>query len=209
MKRFLLLLTPCCLLLATTAHAQLGLRAGANLAGFNTSTNNGYRTSTGSLLGYQAGVFYQLPLSKRLSLVPEVQFSQERMTLTRFQLYVVSASLQGDYRERLSYLNVPVLLRYTIGPVYVEAGAQGGFLLGGRETGNVTFGSSYSVDREVVGRYRRYDVGPSVGVGLKLPAGVGLSVRAYQGLVSLTQDGEANVAHLYRRSVQASLTFQL
>jgi hypothetical protein len=154
-----------------------------------------------------------LPLSKRLSLVPKVQFSKERMTLTRFAPDFVDSGFQADYREQFSYLNVPVLLHYIVGPVYVEAGVQGGFLLGGHETGSVTYagfsGGTYSVNCEVVGRYRRFDMGPSVGMGLKLPAGVGLNVRAYQSLASLTHDVEANVAHLYRQSVQAALTFQL
>jgi hypothetical protein len=39
--------------------------------------------------------------------------------------------------------------------------------------------------------------------------GLGLSVRAYQGVVSLTQDGEAIDGRYYRQNVQASLTYQL
>ena len=212
MQRFLFILGSG-LLVASTAHAQVGLRAGASLAGYRANTNNYFQNTTTSHLGYQIGVFYQVPLGKRLSLVPEVQYSDERLTLTR-----TNDSWEGGYysslRTRLAYLNVPVLLRATFGPVYVEAGAQASALLGGRETGTfqtggIVFTPPISVDREVASRYRRWDVGPSVGVGVKLPVGLGLSVRAYQGLASLAHDSEANTGHLYRQTLQASLTYQL
>ncbi|MGI4733718.1 MAG: porin family protein [Janthinobacterium lividum] len=187
-----------------------GLTRGGNLAGYRANTNNYFRNTTSSLLGGQVGVFYQLPLSKHLALVPEIQYSLERFTLTK-----TNDMLDYDayYRTRLSYLNVPVLLRATLGPLYVEAGAQAGVLIGGRETGQSRFGLAASTlpegMREVTGRYQRFDVGPSVGVGAKLPMGLGLNVRAYQGVVSLTQNSEATSGRLYRQNVQASLTYQL
>jgi hypothetical protein len=198
-----------CLLAAGSAHAQAGLRLGANLAGYRANTNNYFRTTTGSALGGQVGVFYQIKLSKHLALVPEVQYSLERFTLTKTNAMM---GYDAYYHTRLSYLNVPVMLRATFGPLYVEAGAQASRLVGGRETGQAVFASSTTspeYTREVIGRYQRFDVGPSVGLGAKLPMGLGLSVRAYQGVVSLTQDGEAIDGRYYRQNVQASLTYQL
>jgi len=198
-----------CLLVAGSAHAQAGLRIGANLAGYRANTNNYFRNTTSSALGGQVGLFYQVPLSKHLSLVPEVQYGLERFTLTRTNDIM---GYDAYYHTRLSYLNVPVLLRATFGLFYVEAGAQASRLLGGRETGQTNFGGATTLPeytREVVGRYQRFDVGPSVGIGANLPVGLGLSVRAYQGVISLTQDGEATSGRLYRQNVQASLTYQL
>jgi hypothetical protein len=207
MKNSVLLLGS--LLLASAAHAQVGLRAGGNVAGYRTNTNNYFRNTTSSALGGQVGVFYQLSLSKHLSLVPEVQYSVERFTLTRANDMM---GYNAYYHTRLNYLNVPVLLRATFGPFYAEAGAQAGVLLGGRETGQSNLVGATTLPegtRTVVNRYQRFDVGPSVGVGAKLPLGLGLSVRAYQGIISLTQDGEATSGRLYRQSLQASLTYQL
>lgn len=199
------------LLLPVGAYAQLGVRAGGNLAGFTTSTNNGVRTSTGSRPGYQVALFYQQPLSQRLSLVPEVQYSDERLTMNRSSSY--DATYHATYRARYKYLSVPVLLRATWGRVYAEVGPQIGVMVGGREVGEVSSGqTSYQVDRATTDPnqdYRRLDAGPCLGVGVQLLAGLGLNVRAYQGLASLTHDGGANIAHLYRQSLQASLTYQL
>lgn len=198
-----------CLLMAGTAQAQIGLRVGGNLAGYRANTNNYFRNTTSSDLGGQVGVFYQLSLSKHVALVPEVQYSLERFTRTTANELM---AYDAYYHTRLSYLNVPVLLRATFGPLYVEAGAQAGFLVGGRETGQSRFGGAATFPegtREVVNHYQRFDVGPSVGVGARLPRGLGLNVRAYQGVISLTQDSEASSGHFYRQHVQASLTYQL
>jgi hypothetical protein len=54
-------------------------------------------------------------------------------------------------------------------------------------TGTIT---STTLDGPVTDRFRRFDVGPCVGLGVNLPAGVGVSLRAYQGVVSLTQGSE-------------------
>lgn len=73
-----------------------------------------------------------MPLSKRLSLVPEVQFSRERVRLTTRDNNFTIPEYFGrtDSRLSMSYLVVPVLLRASFGPVYVEAGPQAYVLLG-------------------------------------------------------------------------------
>lgn len=210
MNRFFLLLGGS-LLLTSPARAQAGVQVGGNLGSFRAPTAIDVQTSARALPGYHLGVFYHLALSPRLALVPQVQYSRERLDLTQVSPGLVDGGYQATYRERFSYLNVPVLLRLSCGAFYVEAGPQAGYLLGGRETGRVEYTgftrtAPYEVDRTVVGRYRRVDVGPSVGVGLQLPAGVGLAVRAYHGLVSLAPAGEAP---LYRQSLLAGLTYRL
>lgn len=214
------------LLLAGTAHAQAGLRAGGTLthlrARSEVSAPYYIEGSNSAKLGYQLGVFYQIPLGTRFSLVPEVQFSRERVHVTaRDNNYAVPEYFgYTDTQLSMSYLAVPVLLRASFGPVYVEAGPQASLLLEGREEGTYATRlfdrpmSSTSLDRSLPDDLRRFDVGPCVGVGVKLPAGLGMSVRAYQGLVSLTPGQEQGRPYPYqgslrRQNLQAALTYQL
>jgi hypothetical protein len=214
------------LLLAGTVQAQAGLRAGGTLARLTTQGEVPgiyyLEASNSAKLGYQGGIFYQVPLGKRLSLVPEVQFSRERVQLTaRDNNFVVPEYFGNtDSRLSMSYLVVPVLLRASFGPVYTEAGPQGGLLFGGREVGTYTTTfferplSAAPIDRPLPDDLRRFDVGPCVGVGVKLPAGFGVSVRAYQGLVSLTPGEQPSRAYPYqsslrRQTLQVALTYQL
>jgi hypothetical protein len=211
MKHWLLFLPSICLLLPSAAYAQLGLKVGGNLSGFTTSTSNGYRTSTNDKLSYQVGIFYNQSLTKRLSFIPEAQYSSERMTIRRTFAY--DPSFSAIYASNFSYLSIPFLLRATWSRFYLEAGPQAGILVGGHEIGTINVNqTTLHVDHDATDPYtdyRRFDIGPTLGVGIALPGGVGLSLRAYQGLLSLTHDSKANIAHLYRQSLQASLTYQL
>ena len=215
MKRFLFLLGPL-LTVAGAAHAQFGVRLGGNIANLRTTEGQAVRSSSSAYSGYQVGITYQLPVNSWLSVVPEVQYSMERIRLYQFNLITSNFSFRAETRMRLSYLNVPVLARATFGRLYVEAGPQVGFLLGGRQTGVSTVSdlssptaTQYTIDQGVTENNRRVDVGPCLGVGLKLPAGFGVSVRAYQGLVTLNEERSVFDGEFKRQTFQASLTYQL
>lgn len=225
MKRFLLLVTGG-LLLTGSASAQLGLRAGGNLLSFSKSGQVVGAASVQSHArpGYQVGVYYEAALSKRFSVVPEVQFSREQQRITETSsASLADASYISEYRLNLSYLSVPVLLRAALGSVYLEAGPQLSVLVGGRGTGQTegySWGGGYSsstIDQAATDRYHRLDAGVCLGVGLKLPAGLGLNVRAYQGLKQLntnyTNDSSTPIPYSgnkeYRQTLQVALTYQL
>lgn len=186
-----------CLLLAGPAHAQFGLRAGANFATLATPTsaNESRRASADGRLGYHAGVFYEHAFTRRWSIVPEIHYSHQRQRLEAEDYSIADGGYYGRYRLRLGYLNVPVLGRATFGnrhKVYVEAGPQLGILQGAFEEGTEAIGTivgSYEVEvnRPATDRYRRLDVSLCAGIGLKLPAGLGVGLRASTGLRSLTQ----------------------
>ena len=206
-----LLLLSSSLLLAGPAHAQFGLRAGGNLLRLASDS-----LPTSSRVGYQVGLFYQVPLTERWSLVPEVQFSRERVQATSLEEVP-----RADYHLQFSYLSLPVMARLTLGQVYVEAGPQLSWLVGGRGEGSITARNTFvrQIDQATADRYRRFDAGPCLGVGVQLFAGLGLSVRAYQGLGSiLRQDNVsypdtaipyAGRSSQHRQTLQASLTYQL
>jgi hypothetical protein len=137
MTRFLLLLGSS-LFVVGTAQAQLGLRVGGSLSQLHTTTGTNRYSRSSSQLGYQVGVTYRVPLTAWLAVVPEVQYSNERTTLSEANYTIPDRDFEADSRLRLHYLNVPVLLRASFGPLYVEAGPQVSLLLGGRQTGTVT-----------------------------------------------------------------------
>ncbi len=219
MKRLLLVTSG--LLVAGAAQAQLGVRAGGNL--LHTTTSSSF-VNTRNGVGYQVGVYYQQPLTKRLSLVPEVQFSREQaqVHLDNYTL-IYGQPVSSEYRLHLSYLNVPVLLRVALGPLYLEAGPQISLLMGGYGRGytgilvsGTTTTTTLKADQAATNRFRRFNAGACVGVGLKLPAGLGLTVRAYQGFVPLERDYAyqenglpALGTNQYRQTLQTSLTYQL
>lgn len=219
MQRFLLLLGSG-LLVAGTAHAQFGVRVGGSLSKLRTSPGTNLYSRSSTQLGYQIGVTYQLPLTTWLALVPEVQYSDERTTLSEVNYTIPDLGFGADSRLRMQYLNVPVLVRATLGPVYVEAGPQVSYLLGGRQTGTTVttslggpngqpYTNQQAIDQPITQGNRRFDAGPCVGIGAKLPAGLGISVRAYRGLMTLNDERQFLDGEHQRQTLQASLTYQL
>lgn len=222
MKRLLLVLGSSWLLTGT-AHAQLGVRVGGNLArltytGPQQIDNPAF--STKPRLGYQVGVFYEVPLTARFSVVPEVQFCRQSLDESVQNYGATYESFDGQYRLTRSQLVVPVLAKFKVGLFYVEAGPQLTYLVGGRQTGTEEFYGfgrlSQQVDRPASERFRRFDIGPCVGVGLALPAGIGLSVRGYWGLRHANEEPGTYtpfpityVGPLRQQTLQASLTYQL
>lgn len=214
-------------LLAGPAHPQAGLRVGGSWMTQSTAPGEPLlgagSVETRSQLGCQVGVYYALPLAKRLCLAPEVQFSRERQQVETASGSPGSDTYWSAYHLTLSYLNLPVLARLALGPVYVEAGLQFNLLVGGRGEGAATVntwdGGAYSraIDQTATDRYRRVDAGLCLGVGVKLPAGLGLSLRTYQGLVQFNRAyapyNPLDIPHTanreYRQSLQVALTYQL
>jgi len=147
MKRTLLLLSA--LLLAATAHAQFGVKAGINAAvldGENLgSTSTKYKTY------YHAGLLYEAKVLGPVSIQPELLYSLQGSSIR---------TAIGNYDARLHYLNLPVLAKVTVGPVFVEAGPQLGFLVANEEANQVGGGGGY--------RFRRTDFTLAAGGGLKL-----------------------------------------
>jgi hypothetical protein len=225
MQRFLFILGSG-LLLSPLAHAQFGLRVGGTLTHFTTANPDPAISQTGatadSKLGYQAGVYYQVKLNTRFSVVPEVQFSHEMADLHAFRSGVDDAGYRGDYRLRLDYINLPILARAKFGPAYLEVGPQISLLIGGSERGTDEYrglgGVGYqAIDRNIADHYRRFDVGLCAGVGVDLPAGFGVNVRVFQGLVSSARTPAQDPYVFYynyqgrmlHQTLQASLTYQL
>jgi hypothetical protein len=78
----------------------------------------GPSATTGWRVGYHLGVFYELPLAHRLSLVPELSYSRENLDLNASDYCSLATTYTGSYRLTRTYLN---LLRATVDPCYVEA----------------------------------------------------------------------------------------
>lgn len=82
--------------------------------------------------GYQAGAFAEIDLNKKWGIEPAVLFSQRNMKRADdFSVYYVnSVSASPDVMVKLSYVSVPVLLKYNINDLFsVNLGPQVSFLV--------------------------------------------------------------------------------
>jgi Outer membrane protein beta-barrel domain len=189
MKRILLLLPA--LLLAAAAHAQLGVKAGINAAvldGENLgSTSTRYKTY------YHGGLLYEMKVLGPVSIQPELLYSLQGSSIR---------NAIGNYDARLHYLNMPVLAKVTVGPVFVEAGPQLGFLVANDEANRTGGAEGY--------RFRRTDFTLAAGGGLKL-GNLLLGARFNAGLDNINNPRDItglNDPRFRNRVVQGYVAYQ-
>ena len=159
---------------APKAHAQFGVKGGLNFAELQgrDGEDASYKTF------YHVGILYQANILGPLSIQPELQYS------------VQGSDLKGavtDYKTKLHYFTVPVLAKVTLGPIFVEAGPQFGYLVSANDESKVqisnTNGSaSYGqVNQSSTGNYKRGDFSLAAGAGLKFSA-LSIGARYVAGL---------------------------
>lgn len=171
------------LLVSTAAfsQAQVGLRAGANWATiFGEEAPSGVERPWRS--GFTIGLASSFHITPMFAIAPELNFSQrgDRTTGT-------AAGVNFDSKNRLNYLEIPVLFRLSFGDVlkgYVNAGPAFSYWLGGKfDNEDINFSE---IDDE-----RRWEVGAAFGGGVQLDTEGGsflIDLRYTRGFTDILTD---------------------
>lgn len=165
-------ITALMILLAGTTQAQkwhYGLKADLNLSGIN---GNGMK---GTLVtGVQGGGFAEYRFNKKWELQPELLFTQSNYTKSDdFSVYYNNdGRLYANGSVDLSYITVPVLLRYNLNPILsLLAGPQYSFLVYDNE----------DLRADGAKAFRNYELAADIGGQVNLSL-FSLYVRYSQGL---------------------------
>ncbi|MCC9168361.1 porin family protein [Pontibacter harenae] len=158
---------------AFATHAQgIGVRVGANYAGFEGNDADMFERK----LGFHAGLYTSIPLVDNfLSVRPEVLYSMKGAKLDD----------ANDVKLNLSYIDVPVLAHVNAGPIYFEGGPQF----------SVRVGENIKADDNTVTSdldgFRRTSFGYAAGVGFATPLGLNIGVRYNGDFSKLYDDNNA------------------
>lgn len=152
------------LFMGTTAFSQgldLGVKAGVNFA--NVSDVNDLSNKT----GFQAGIFAGINFSDKLGIQADLLYSQQ------------GAEFDAGKFD-LSYVNVPVVLKYyLVQGLNLQAGPQFGFIVDDKISLDV-FGD--------IAEAEKADVSGVVGAGYDFPFGIRLDARYNFGLTDVTKE---------------------
>ncbi len=155
-----------------SAQVQFGAKAGLNLASLT-----GDDVDVKSKIGFNAGLFAEIPVSEQFSVKPELVYS----------LQGAKSDGEGDSKLNLSYLNIPILAKYNISEgFFAEAGPQIGFLT----TAKAKYDGG-SVD--IKDNFKSIDFSLGLGLGYELSETYGLNLRYNLGLSSIADDDDAKV----------------
>ena len=157
-----------------TANDQMrfGIKAGANLMNMGKMTVGDQSYSTDSKVGFQAGVYADLPMGGGFAFLPEVIYSQKGGKIKE----TIGANTT-EFDSKLGYLDVPVLIGYRPTPeLTIFAGPQASFLL--------SRDASFKVNGQQVGDtftdkkdYKKSIAGGVVGLGYNITPNINVNGR--------------------------------
>lgn len=187
-------------LVAAQAQVSIGFKAGYNVNNVYTTDGLGsIAPNFNNIDGFQFGLLADVPVVAGFSVQPELNFLRKGFSLTEgfdAELLGVNVPIGATADTKISYVEVPLLFKYTFGQdllkAYVAAGPTVGYATDGRidtrakallelDLGSV------DLDLDNLG-YERWEVGAAIGGGLELDlAGVDVftDVRYQRGFTEL------------------------
>jgi len=175
----------CCLPLWLPSYAQdggseqaeketYGLKAGINFAEL---WGEDALPESDRKVGYSFGVYASFKLAKALKIQPEAIWSLQGET----------SAESGRYK--ISYLNLPVMLKWTEGKFYSELGPQLGIL---------TINTAQSVPPHLqLKDFETFDFAVNVGVGYEIFEDWTIGARYCQGLTNIVADRDLKNSVIY------------
>ena len=156
------------IIIAVCGFSQVRAQHFGVKAGYNYSSLSGETSSISTiegLSGFYIGGLVELPISNMLSIQPELIFSRQGVDLRQG---LKNLSIRTDTSEiRLDYLNIPVMAKVNLGPIFLEGGVQFGFLVNKPKVdsyiANVYLRNLLDKDS-----YNSFDFGVGAGLGVKL-----------------------------------------
>lgn len=156
----------------SVSNAQLGVRAGVNLAN-QSIESQGLSIGLSNQIGFQAGITYDKMFNESLSFRPGLMFSSKgaKFSIAGFD----------DQINKFNYLEVPLDFVYHAGRVGIHAGPYVGFLMSATSDGESVKEDTESLDYGL-------NIGGSFNVNSKIGIGVNYGIGIAN--VAKTEDGD-------------------
>jgi len=176
-----------------TGNVEFGLDGG-----FNWSTLDGVPGAT-MLPIWNLGFYFDIKLDDPAWMIHTGVIVKSTMGTKNSPLYSLndrnldSAFAGGSVTTKLSYFNVPIMMKYRFpNNIYVEGGGMLGLMYGAKDefVNSVQEDEDLSYERNVKNAYHPLDGGLMIGAGYRLLGGDGmnLGIRYYYGLVDVHID---------------------
>ncbi|MCW3162335.1 porin family protein [Chryseobacterium oryctis] len=165
----------------SSSPVSFGVKAGMNVSSLSKDKDLDDQKSK---IGFNAGVFANIPVASSFSVQPELLYSQYGSK--------AEYKLLGDKYSsstNLDYLTVPVMFQYNALPnLYLEAGPEFGFMLSAKnKVKNETSGNSSTTD-DFKDNLNTFNFGIGLGAGYYFTPNIGITARYVAGLTDIAKD---------------------
>ncbi|WP_143885035.1 porin family protein [Chryseobacterium binzhouense] len=185
-----------------SSDVRFGIKGGMNVSSLS---KDGALEDQGSKIGFNAGVFANIPVAESFSIQPEVLYSQYGDKYDQ----VVLGNRYSRARH-LDYIAVPVMFQYNLVPnFYLEAGPEFGFLVSAKnkfknETDNNVITESGNYKDSLNG----FNVGIGLGAGYYFTDNIGITARYVAGVTDIAKDRPANSDAIRNNVFQVGLAYK-
>lgn len=161
-------------LVVIAANAQGGIKAGANFSSWRGDDIDSDEIDM--LIGFYFGAYYNVKVSDRFSIQPELVYSGEGVK-----------SADDDFKYKFSYLNLTPLARFnTASGFFVGTGPQLGFLLSAKAKDE-----DNSVD--VKDSFKGINFSWALALGYEMKSGFGIYGRYNLGLSNIVDSDDSDI----------------
>jgi Outer membrane protein beta-barrel domain len=145
--------------------AQLGIKAGVNIANFNDDAG-----TTDSRVGFHGGLLVHVHIQPNLAIQPEIVYSQQGAEF-------------GGTKQKVDYVNIPVMFQYLFSNGFrLQTGPQLGLLVSSEYKSN---GVEVDNDED----FKKTDAAWAFGFGYVSASGLGVDARYNLGFSDITKGG--------------------
>lgn len=161
--------------LANAQDVKFGVKGGLNLATLGGDVDD----NVDAKIGFNVGGFVEIKISDKLAVQPELLYSVQG------DKYSESfGSVNYTVKENLSYINVPVMVKYYVADKFnLEAGPQVGFLVSAKAKQD-----SENVD--IKDGLNTIDFAANFGAGYDFTENLSVGVRYNLGLANIVKDSD-------------------
>lgn len=192
MKKVLLSAFAVFAFVAATNAQDFGVKVGTNFA----NVGGDDVEDTDSKFNFTFGLFGEFMLSDKIGLQPELEFSGQG-----FKYDVEDGGVTVEYKQKLGYINIPVLANVYLGEnFFIQAGPYLGILTSAKQS---VSGTLSLTDEDNKDDFQSTDFGAKVGIGANAGK-FNFGVRYQLGLSDIVED-----ASVKNRVLQFAVGFKI
>ncbi len=172
---------------AQMGDSRFGVKGGVNLSNFN----RGDVGTQNMRIGFNLGLFTELAVGENFSIQPELLLSTKgnRATYGTNGGVADIVGVDGEVKTNLTYIDIPVLAKVTIGEVLnIHVGPYASYLIGANVSTDGDLGDGVQeLDRD---NFKTWDYGLAAGLGADIDV-VTIGARYNLGLVNVADSPAA------------------
>ncbi|MDM1555074.1 porin family protein [Chryseobacterium indologenes] len=181
---------------------RFGIKAGGNSAYFSEQKFG----MNSQKLGFHAGAFVNIPISKQFSFQPEVLYNQMGARDVAYSTEVTTGATtvktKGESKVTMNYISVPLMVQMRpMDKFYIEAGPEFSYFINGKTkgeatvattTGGITTTTSQSQSDDLnKDDINKFNFGLGLGLGYDITNNIGISARYVNSLTKIDKSRPA------------------